>query len=443
MARGEVVATTWIGAREQACVDATLVNNTDEALSDVRIFAWVGAPVALQGPRTADPRASVHGTGFVPVQYTVVYLYARVTDESGRDWKIQEGAEPVAISPQNSVPPGFPDELPRGIGETPYMFAFGRLGPYGDIGVDDIVPLDEFDEHNARTRDQIARRLSNPENFHFLFGEPGVRSQRDRYLYHYTKIESLPKILANGLRLSPMSATNDPLEGRHWRNHQKMVGGRGLGQGPTDQDHADADNFFAEVQKVRLKALSVSFGRDVEVDPNANPIGEMIDAPQRGYLNPAMWSHYGDGHTGACLILDRSRVDAQAAKSLSGFALGSDVVYSRDMRHFAGLWSYEAGQSMEAMSYLSDHAEALLFTKNVEWAYENEYRWVHIPTPEAAESFIPIDGALLGMVLGDKVSVEHLADAKRFADDAHIRANLAVCDWVNPQHFGANRVPTD
>ena len=413
--------------------------------SDVTIWfrSNLGA-LKLCGSDVLPPGEELRGVEFIadgdPPGSDLFYASATV---DGVRWRIDvEDPPSVAAEPTVAAPESLPDILPEDIGEATYVRAYGLFRRIDDLNLDDVAPVSDYIERHEVTRAYVAQQLLTIDRSnHFLFGTPGVLADPGRFLYHYTTTDTLRLIAeSRSLRLGQFRTKNDPREARPWIGQTVMTRGSRTGQSPTEEDKQRAQRFVREVDDLRLRALMLSFGRDLANDEEEANTWRSIAA--RGYIQPRMWSQYGDDHKGACIILDRLRID-EAARLLAdvGFSRGQEVTYTRELHDLVGVGGYyEAGSNITALDHLIDNADSQLFSKDPDWSNENEYRWICIPDdPDVTEAFIPIDDprCVLGLVLGDMVEQDGLEAADEFSKTFRIPANSARCSWNNPLHFGA------
>lgn len=84
--------------------------------------------------------------------------------------------------------------------------------------------------------------------------------------------------------------------------------------------------------------------------------------------NILMWSHYGDMHSGYCIGLDKSKLNAHYKFSGSGF-----VNYPSD-KNYPKIHPIEDGNV--------DSFTKTVYHKSINWNYEKEYRLTKIKCPE-------------------------------------------------------------
>lgn len=110
--------------------------------------------------------------------------------------------------------------------------------------------------------------------------------------------------------------------------------------------------------------------------------------------NILMWSHYGDSHKGMCsMYLQNELLDSISRDKTVGICIYGKVEYSRDRPEFT--------ITATTLRFLSLDVAILwfnirnIFSKYVDWEYENEYRFILIPTVSAADTYSKGHGEIL------------------------------------------------
>ena len=223
---------------------------------------------------------------------------------------------------------------------------------------------------------------------------------RERYLYHYTSVDTAVNyILINKtLRFNPLANVNDPMESdpNHWAFSN---------DGGDKQSIAVRDRILDHL-KNRTKV--VCFSRDDQSDwgsPEFNP----LDFCARGHSKPRMWATYGDDHRGVCLIFDREllRQALESGLKARGRLLYGVVRYGNlspkdesggavfDLRAFKKDFDTAFDQKIK------DHGDMYFLYKHVDWSAESEYRFIIVgDTPGPVE--LAFNDALVGVVVGRK-----------------------------------------
>ena len=419
--------------------DATVWLRTDHGPVNIGHRTELATGEPLRGHEMVTAGAVFADTDF----YATVHF-------DGVRWRVNlDGTvvEAPAEMPRPEDP--IPDPLPADIGTVRYVNAYGFFRPASELTVDDVEPRSNYVDRQEMTRQWRAAELESIEGRgHFLFGKTGVRADTDRFIYHYTRLDTLAAIATTrSLRLSKFIDANDPREFRPWLNHSFLTEGRGLGpdNAPTPADQDAARAFMEAIDQLRLRTYAIAFAADQPLI-DTDPINLMMPNEPAGFLKQRMWEQYGDKHTGACLILDRHRFDEAAGAALTdGHAQGARVRYTRDDRDLVGLTGYyRAGRPNDPYATLIAEQDIRLFTKDPDWRDENEYRWIYLPTdPAATKPCVPIDDAIVGLVIGSEADLTD-PRATNFVDTFALNANYGQCAWRNPRDHSINmpRLPS-
>ncbi|MFD5016929.1 DUF2971 domain-containing protein [Streptomyces chartreusis] len=222
-------------------------------------------------------------------------------------------------------------------------------------------------------------------------------------LFHYTNDRGLSGILASGkLRLSPYQFTNDLWESQP---HYPSFSSR------SDADPGPGMAMFEEVDRhLRLHTKVGCLTQDVTLPKTvANP--EAL----RGWAHLALWAHYGDGHQGVCLKLDRDRL----IESFLQHSGPASLTFHGPVRYLSGQHSpaivgldleqvEEFGIDAVSLAYAEANREQLFFRKHIDWNSETEYRLV-VLNQSVDYDYVDIRGALTGIVLGHAFPPEKVA----------------------------------
>lgn len=195
------------------------------------------------------------------------------------------------------------------------------------------------------------------------------------YICHFTSLSTaLEKILATGeLRFSPAACTRDPRESQDW-----SIGLRSKGCDLLDDAKvAKLRQVVDMTNRVKRRTKLLCATMDGSTD-NSRSAG-------RAWTNALMWTHYGDIHKGACLILDRARLDLAIRDAMpSDLELQSGAVTYQNVSHLTPAFLVdgdlvdEIGIDPTIIQHVRNHGKVLFLTKNQEWAGENEFRWIFV-----------------------------------------------------------------
>ncbi|HLY22255.1 MAG TPA: DUF2971 domain-containing protein [bacterium] len=260
-----------------------------------------------------------------------------------------------------------------------------------------------------------------------------VLDKKDRYLYHYTSIETaLSHILPQGaLRLGPFTKTNDPRESKDWKF--VFVSYKNAFAEVSEEERARLAREAAQLAKNTCKVLCLT-----EDDERA--VGGGIDSIYwRGFCRPRMWAQYADKHRGICLIFDRAQLRESIMTSLEA----SSVLFERSVEYhnrssapppskgpfFLNLDSMRSdGPERTIRKHISEYWRELFFEKALDWQDEKEFRWV-VWDLTHSEHFVNFGSALRGIVVGPEFDDRLLPGL----GDYVARYDLYLCrlDWNN------------
>lgn len=227
-------------------------------------------------------------------------------------------------------------------------------------------------------------------------------------LYHYTKAENLPDIIAKGrMKLMEAGRSNDPFE-----------------MNPTFSLPCEGASLFLERNLLYMKNSWREFMEDRSV-PSV-----CFSASISSLL---MWSHYAQAHTGVCLAFRFPLIKATQYPELLLVDLGdgayaqlSPIIYTSERIKASDHLRQNADNSIsyDLMGLLAK----LVCSKPKEWEYEKEFR-MFLPCDKSRTYSYPamftsqLLSALTGVVLGNNCrftlrEVETmLASSKSYAND--------------------------
>lgn len=95
------------------------------------------------------------------------------------------------------------------------------------------------------------------------------------------------------------------------------------------------------------------------------------NASIRGFFIDSLWGHYAQKGNGVCLVFDKEIMESRLKKKFGNRVIVKPIVYQQDFTNalFVGGETKE-----EAIDYLQNKIEDIMFTKSLDWKYEKEYR---------------------------------------------------------------------
>ncbi len=219
-------------------------------------------------------------------------------------------------------------------------------------------------------------------------------------LAHYTTSSAVFEhiVPTRTLRLSPYRLMRDPVE-------NKVITPNIYWDG-VDVDR-EMDELDALLKAARDRMRVMSFTHDADQHAHES----VFDCC---WSRPRMWEQYGDVHRGACLLFDRSLLEAAIADawppettylrnvdySPEGI-VGSPARGLIDRRTFLG-----EGETLTnaVAEYVAQRRDAFFFLKSDDFATEYEYRIV-LAVEDDDYAYIEFRDALVGVVLGERFPV--------------------------------------
>lgn len=235
----------------------------------------------------------------------------------------------------------------------------------------------------------------------------------DRWLFHYTTIDRAASIaLLGALSLSPLNVLNDPRESRE-RQVATMTSSFARGDRPQPPRTVPSEERLAyerQIADLRAGIRVACFTRDASDGEN----GTAIRADSRGYARPRMWAQYGANHRGICLTLDRSTLVARAEREFGENVVAEDLVYSAGYDDVAEAASVADFDNPDPVHHFDSRFVPSLLRKNADWQGEREFRIV--VRSDKPSTLLPIDGSIVGLVLGVDFDDHRLPTARAIAE---------------------------
>jgi hypothetical protein len=277
-----------------------------------------------------------------------------------------------------------------------------------------------------------------------LFGENNPPDP-DEFLYHYTRLWTLPKIRKSGsLRFRPLRMMNDPHEALE--SHAFMSGLAGPAGEPLVMTSADARRFesvdwISEVNSARGNVKVGAFSMDSRPNlSDIDPDWAGVFAPRRfwanrGFAHPRMWAQYADHGRGVCLVVNSRQLEAAIRASVNGrFAWGRGEVTYQPAEHDLTLGFLDARELLRkgASQALLGTFEESLLTKHADWAHEAELRFFVMDGTEDPWS-VPIgDDVFAGLILGPWFDDRrHHRNVRAFARSFGISGRVRRLAWTH------------
>ncbi len=126
----------------------------------------------------------------------------------------------------------------------------------------------------------------------------------------------------------------------------------------------------------------------------------------KGYLRPRLWSQYGKGHTGVCLVFHRNKLYDKLSETIkeheNAFIVKRKVSYTNKVLNQRGVYKiFTKDLKISPQSFIKKNARFFLFTKFRDYKDEQEYRFVVFGLKKSIKDFcIDIQSSLVGIICG-------------------------------------------
>jgi hypothetical protein len=250
----------------------------------------------------------------------------------------------------------------------------------------------------------------------------------DLFIYHYTRATTATEhILKSGrIRLSSFIGTNDPREYKCWEFGFRT-------NGTFDREFDDLAIGREVSRLVKSNCYLLCLTRD-----DTSSVGMGVDKIYgRGFCRSRMWAQYAENHKGVCLVFDRVALRDSIKSAIAEtctFYCGPVGYRNRSQapRLAASpfILDYDAflrdGLSRMSSMHVQRYHQELFFEKSLDWADEREYRYF-VMAEDSRELFIPIEKALLAIVVGDNMTGDAENEAVRISRER--RLNVGKLNW--------------
>lgn len=243
---------------------------------------------------------------------------------------------------------------------------------------------------------------------------------RNKYLYHFTDIQKVAKILdSNSLKFAKISKTNDTLESKPRINER-------LGYNEFIEQ-------FKQLNQECVQLLCFSTDDDIDINKKNFKVSERMkysDFSGRGFALPRMWAQYAENNSGICLIFDRDKLASKIKKQIN-----VNYIYDGKIEYKSQFDVYPLHEEHDQLikdlikdvqnlnkknitvDFLKTHLDFVkynYFSKLDDWAAEREYRFLAFGKDEY---YIEnIYDALVGVIIGEKTAPSDIKIIKMFAD---------------------------
>lgn len=194
-----------------------------------------------------------------------------------------------------------------------------------------------------------------------------ISYKREGLLFHFTKAESLMKMLESmTLRLSSFTNLND------------------LNEIELNCSYTDSMLNIKHRKYILEHCKLLSFSQNYKVDNSYTNIG---------YNHPRMWAQYAEDNKGVCIVIDEKRFLEKNATKLEGSLHVVENVSYKDLLYDKNI---NSSDFKDSNAFLKEHYRHIFFNKHLDWEREHERRLFGIDIPE----YLSIDGCIEFACLG-------------------------------------------
>lgn len=237
----------------------------------------------------------------------------------------------------------------------------------------------------------------------YLYRISETPSKDDGALFHYTKFDKLLAILESmTLRSAPLALMNDLNEGRV---NELDWGG-------------DADKMLEVEHYIQNKCSIICFAKNYQVNSNC----------EEGSNHPAMWAHYADDSSGACIVLDKETLLEINKDKLKNVFYKFDSV-SYEIISAPDVEDVDAQEDLSISAFVQKNYHELFFKKHTDWSYETEERFL----VESPQIELNIRGAIKYIVLGGRLKRDR--QKMRELVSRLITPGTSIYKYLKPRSF--------
>jgi len=223
-------------------------------------------------------------------------------------------------------------------------------------------------------------------------------------LFHYTKknivFENI--LYSDCFKLSTFKNSNDPQEYK-----DPLIEAAGWGWEESTHPQIDQTQALIEI----IIRNQTCFGSFCINKFNNDQL------ESQGFLKSRMWSQYGEGHEGICLVFSKKIIIKTITESINDnefLFFKQEMKYNNSIRDGSGPLTVQVnGDSFKkesshtiAVDHIINHYDGLFFTKQNDYKDEKEYRIIVCKINDENHGdftyHFPVSNCLKGIILGDR-----------------------------------------
>lgn len=242
-------------------------------------------------------------------------------------------------------------------------------------------------------------------------------------IFHYTSASiALEEILLKGkFRLSLLKDTNDPSEYK-----VKLLDMMGTPEEHAQDLHVEASLVIDRVLRNESRVMSFCSNESPTIMLDSGKTMEDTTVNNNGWSKSRMWSQYGEDHKGLCLVFSREALEAEFV-NIGEHLIAKNIKYNAltDQFPFGAAHMLDGNQISKdgvekySIAHIRRYADTLLFTKNIDYRDEGEYRVVIFDADNKYE-YINIERSIRGIISGDRTSEVYLSLIRDLANQYEV-----------------------
>lgn len=220
---------------------------------------------------------------------------------------------------------------------------------------------------------------------------------------HYTShVKAISILKGKQIKFGPLAKCDDPRESKQWNFN--LIGNDARLCAENDKE---VSNVFNTSIKNNSMLLSFCGWNNEKINFNNNQIAGFRQVYYRaGFARSRMWSHYGDKHTGVCLVFDRKKLEEQFNSTFkTNKKFTGRVQYQYNLGSFVSARTIESrnifkhGVDKALDMQLDKYFHEYFFLKLMDYRDEHEYRLV-VMVDNGDSIGLPIESSLKGVIVG-------------------------------------------
>ncbi len=253
-------------------------------------------------------------------------------------------------------------------------------------------------------------------------------------LFHYTRCAiALEKILHDGkFKLSSLINANDPREYKF-----KLYGAIGWGNFPPDFEKKfhDIHPILDKALRIQCKVMCCCSNLQPHLVLENGSIVTDTYSGRIGWAKSRMWAQYGDNHGGICLVFSKDEVrNSMLAQIPSEYCKSEFVRYRQGSRQGSKAMILDGDRLITekneeyAIHHIMSNATELLFTKDIDYRDESEFRFVLFDSENKLE-FLDITSSIRAVIVGDRTPEVYYSTVNELCARYGIQCRRAY--WTN------------